>query len=229
MKGRPVRTLVAQPQVGVCCIVVWFITFLAGLLLVAYGLIRALRSRKPDLWMANGGMIAAIGFIGFSRWPAAVIPAGMNQQSAAFMGAWWGGWLAAVWASYQLVWSLRALTWPSVQGTLTQSEAVFMGINNSTTIGPRGSTKHWWKVAYTYAVDGVNYSGTNKALDTDDQDSNFSGVSKKVAEHPPGSSIRVYHHPRDPQLACIDRGWFNGRWLAPAMYAVVLFWVAGLE
>ena len=78
----------------------WFVVFLAGLLVVAYGLFRALRSRKPDLWMASGGMIAAIGFIGFSRWPAAVIPAGMDQKSAAFMAAWWGGWLAAAWAAY---------------------------------------------------------------------------------------------------------------------------------
>ena len=205
---------------------IWFGIFLAGIVVVLIGLVKAVRSRKPDLLMANGGVLAAIGFMGFSKWPVEVTPAGMDQKAMGLLLMWWGGWAAMTWAAYQLLWSLRALTWPSVQGTLTRSEAVFMGINNSTIIGPRGSTKHWWSVAYTYAVDGVSYTSSTKSLDTDDQDSNFSSVSKMVSKHPVGSAITVYHHPRDPLLACIDRSWFNGRWLAPMMFAAILLWVA---
>jgi hypothetical protein len=101
-----------------------------------------------------------------------------------------------------------------------------MGINTSTTIGPRNSTKHWWRVAYTYVVDGVSHAGSTKALDIDEQDSNFSGVSRMVDKHPVGSAITVYHHPKDPDFACIDRSWFNGRWYVPAGFAAILLWIA---
>ena len=77
-----------------------------------------------------------------------------------------------------------------------------------------------------YAVDGTSYTSTNKALDIDDQDSNFSSVTNMVAKHPVGSTITVYHHPKDPYLACIGRGWFNGRWFVPAGSAVTLLWIA---
>ena len=96
---------------------IWFGIFLSGLVILVFGLGKALRSRQPDMWMANGGIVTAIGFMGFSRWPEEAIPVGMDQKSAGLR-------------------SLRALTWPKVQGTITQSEAVFMGINNSTIIGP---------------------------------------------------------------------------------------------
>jgi len=205
---------------------IWFSIFLVGLVIIAYGLVKALRSRKPDMWMANGGMVMAIGFMGFSKWPAEVIPDSMDQKAAGLMLMWWGGWVAMAWAAYQLLWSLRARAWPKVQGTITQSEASFMGINNSTIIGPRGSTKHSWSVTYTYAVDGVPYTSSNKALDIDDQDSTFSSVTRVVAAHPVGSAVTVYHHPKDPHMACLDRSWFNARWYVPVMFGVVLLWIA---
>ena len=205
---------------------IWFGAFLAGVVIIAYGLVKALRSRKPDMWMANGGFVAAIGFMGFSTWPVEVVPSGMDQKAAGLMLMWWGGWGACAWAAYQLLWSLRALAWPSVPGTITRSEAVFMGINNSTIIGPRGSTKHWWSVTYSYAVDGKSFTSSNKALDIDDQDSTFSSVTNMVAKHPVGSTITVYHHPSDPGLVCIDRGWFNARWCVPVMFAAIMLWVA---
>ena len=115
---------------------IWFGIFLSGLVILVFGLGKALRSRQPDMWMVNGGIVTAIGFMGFSRWPEEAIPVGMDQKSAGLILMWWSGWLVIAWATYQLLWSLRALTWPKVQGTITQSEAVFMGINNSTIIGP---------------------------------------------------------------------------------------------
>ena len=207
---------------------IWFALFLAGIVVVLIGLVKAVRSRKPDLLMANGGILAAVGFLGFSTWPSGIIPTGLDQKSTGLLLMWWSGWLALAWAGYQLLWSLRARTWPNVQGTITQSEAAFMGINNSTIIGPRGSTKHAWKVAYTYSVEGIAYTGSTKALDIDDQDSTFSSVTHMVSKHPVGSAVTVYHHPKDPHLACLDRSWFNARWYVPALFAVPLLWVASV-
>ena len=39
---------------------IWFALFLAGIVVVLIGLVKAVRSRKPDLLMANGGILAAV-------------------------------------------------------------------------------------------------------------------------------------------------------------------------
>ena len=64
---------------------IWFRVFLAGLAVIAIGLVKALRSRKPDMFLANGGMVAATGFMGFRKWTAAAISGGLDQKEACLL------------------------------------------------------------------------------------------------------------------------------------------------
>lgn len=207
---------------------VWFSVFLLGLGSIIYGFIRAIRTQKPDLYMLNGGFVAAIGFMGYSRWPALPLIHDLPQKQAAFLLLGAGGWLAALWTIYQLIWSLRALAWPSVQGTITHSEAVFLGHNNNTATSGIRTTRHTWRVTYSYAVGHSTYTSTTRALDTDDEDTDFSNASRLAQRYPVGCTVAVYHHPRDPQFACLDRSWFNARWYVPAGLAAMMLWLGNL-
>ena len=65
-----------------------------------------------------------------------------------------------------------------------------------------------------------------RGLDTNEEEMDLSTALELVRKHPVGSPITVYHHPKDPALACIDRSSFNGRWLMPALFAAILLGVA---
>lgn len=205
---------------------VWFGIFLGGLVIVLIGLVKALRTRKPDMLMLNGALVAAIGFMGFDDWPAAVIAPGTPRREVGVPLFFAAGVLAALWAVYQLVWSLRALAWPSVPGTITHSASVFVGVRNSDAGAVPRSTRHAWRVNYSYNVNGKGYTGSTRALDTEEDEFDLGGANALAAAHPVGSPITVYHHPRNPGLACIHRSVVNGRWLVPELLAGLLLWVA---
>ena len=66
-----------------------------------------------------------------------------------------------------------------------------MGLDNASITRPRWHHKHSWHVVYGYVINARSYTCSNKALDTDDQDSNLSSVLKVVAKHPVGSTITM--------------------------------------
>ncbi|MGV3638574.1 MAG: DUF3592 domain-containing protein [Flavobacteriales bacterium] len=207
---------------------VWFILFTAGLCIIAIGLFRAIRSRRPDMLMLNGGVLAFIGFMGYDAWPTYAVLGGMDQKAASRILFNAAAWSIAAWTAYQFLWSLRALTWPSTSGVITHSASVFLGMRGSDVSGRRNSARHTWRVTYQYQVDGRTYTSSNKGLDTDEEDGDLSSANEKAREHPVGSTVRVFHHPREPQLACLDRSLINGRWLVPALLAGLLFWAASV-
>jgi hypothetical protein len=207
---------------------IWFILFIVGWCVIAFGLYRAIRTRRPDMLMMNGGVLVIIGFMGYDAWPTGLVPTDVDQKQASRILFRLAAWCVTGWSAYQLTWSLRALTWPSVDGTITHSASVFLGVRGSDLNGRRNSTRHTWQVSYQYQVNGRTYTSSIKSLDTDDEDGDLSSANDKVRQHPVGSTVRVYHHPREPQLSCLDRTVINGRWLVPGLIAGLLFWSASL-
>ncbi len=204
---------------------IWFGLFLLGLGLVVYGLVVALRTRKPDHYMMGGGFLAALGFIGFDTWPAGTT-GGLDRSGFLSIVLTVGGVVAAVWALYQLIWSLRTLTWPATEGTVERSEEELLQYRNEAARASAMKIRHAWRLSYTYSVDGRSYTSDQRGLDTDEEEMDLSAALELVRKHPVGSHITVYHHPKDPALACIDRSSFNGRWLMPALFAAILVGVA---
>lgn len=204
---------------------IWSVIFLLGLGIVAYGFLKALRTRQPDQYMMGGGSIAAIGFIGFDTWPTA-ITGGMERLPFLSVVLTVGGGMAALWSLYQLGWSMRARTWPTTEGTLIRSEEVLLPYRNEAVRSSAMKLRHAWRLSYTYTVDGQSYTSDQRGLDTDEEELDLSAALKLVRQHPVGSTITVYRHPKDAALACVDRSAFNGRWLMPALFAVILLGVA---
>ncbi len=127
--------------------------------------------------------------------------------------------LVTAWTVIQFIRNLGSLSWPSVMGKVTRSEVVFQGVH--TEKERRGQSRYAWLVSYTYTVDGRSFASDRKALDGDESVGHLSAQKSKDA-HPVGSDIRVYHDPKDPSRACIDRGVVNGRWLVPGVVAVLM-------
>lgn len=206
---------------------IWFGLFMLGLGLVAFGLLRALRTRRPDQYMMGGGLLAALGFIGYDTWPAAILK-GMERKEFLGIVLSIGAVVATLWAIHQLVWCFRAYTWPSAQGTVVRSGTALLDYRNDMARANVMSNRHAWRLSYTYTVNGHTYSNDQRSLDTDEEEMDLSAANALVRRHPAGSTITVYHHPKDPTLACIDRSAFNGRWLMPALFAAIMFGVATL-
>lgn len=202
----------------------WFILFLLGIAIVCTGLVKALRTRQPDMLMLIGGVVAFIGLIGSEHWPVGAVLGSMPRANITSTVFRIGGWCIALWAAYQLIWSMRVLTWPGTEATITQSEAVFTGTRGADLNGKRNTTRYEWRVSYTYTVNGRSYTSSVHSLDTDERDLDMGAANRLAERHPKGSTITVHYHPRDPQLACIDRTWLNGRWLVPAIFAAMMLW-----
>lgn len=201
---------------------IWFALFVIGLSIVAFGLLSALRTRKPDQLMMGGGFLAAIGF---DTWPAGILN---GMERTAFLGIVLavGGVIAGLWALYQLLWCFRAYAWPAVQGTVVRSEEVLLPYRNEAARSSAMILRHAWRLSYTYTVDGRSYTSDQRGLDTDEEEMDLSTANAHVRQHPVGSTITVYHHPKDPTLACISRSAVNGRWFMPALFAAIMLGVS---
>ncbi|HEY0977813.1 MAG TPA: DUF3592 domain-containing protein [Flavobacteriales bacterium] len=191
-----------------------------GLALALFGLFRYFQTKQePQLMLVLiGGILAFISVPWLERmdrtnWPAPL------------MWVYHNAWLlctiaVSAWTLFQFFRNLGTLTWPGVEGRITRSEAVFMGLHNSKE--KCGQSRYAWRVSYTYTVDGQAYSGSRKAMEIDEDDLDLSTAENAVRAHPVGSAVRVYHDPKEPGRACIERGIVNGRWLVPGVIAVLL-------
>lgn len=203
---------------------IWFGIFLLGLGIVGWGRVKALRTRKPDMLMLNGAIIAFVGSIGQAHWPAGIVPASWMQAGTTAMVFRIGGWGVAAWTLYQLVWSLRALTWPAAEAIIEHSEAVFVGTRSGDLNGRRNTTRYAWRLSYSYRIAGRTYTASTRSLDTDEDDLDMRSANELAAKYPKGSKVTIFHHPRHPGLACLERPWINGRWIVPGVFAAMMLW-----
>lgn len=192
---------------------------IGGLALAFTGLVLYFRRKQEPLLMlvAVGGILAFISVpwleqLDRTSWPSPVI------------WLWHHAWLVitvlvSAWAIIQFLRNMGTLAWPSVMGKVTRSEVVFRGLY--TEKERRGRSRYAWNVSYTYAVNGHSYASDRKAMDSD-EDVGHMAAQNSADAHPVGSEIRVFHHPKDPSIACIERGLVNGRWLVPGVVALLL-------
>lgn len=196
---------------------IWFGIFIAGFLVIGFGLIQSLRSSEGNShWLGGGLALVGLGCVGFSTWPPGLLPAGMTQkQFFELLFLQFAPWALLAWALCQLLWTLRTLTWPRVTATIRTSEVV-----------PLTNSGHAWRVSYSYTVNGQNYASTRKDVDIEEETISYSSASQSAKQYPVGKPVTVYYHPRDPGFAILHRSFFMMRWFMPTVMAAALLWAA---
>lgn len=112
-----------------------------------------------------------------------------------------------------------SLHWPSVEGTILQSERV--------RVSGRGSPSYYAKTAYTYKVNGTTYTSSQISLWTD----YLAGVAGDhfLNSHPTNSTVTVHYNPQDPTNAVLLPGAderANRTWMVVG--AVILLLAVGI-
>ena len=105
----------------------------------------------------------------------------------------------------------EALSWPIVEGTVLRSEAKESHSDRGT------SYTHY--LSWSYEAGGARHEGDNRALRGPYRSySRWSDVSRRIAEHPAGSALRLHVDPEDPGHAVPV-----GLPPSPQDYALLLF------
>jgi hypothetical protein len=97
------------------------------------------------------------------------------------------------------------LTWPTTRGTVTCSEVVWTGFENSTdeTITSKKSTyRH--NLSYQFSVGGMSYGST--ALGYRIHGGSESALKLLVEQYPAGAEVTVYYDPANPKKAVLEPG-----------------------
>ena len=96
-----------------------------------------------------------------------------------------------------LQYSATAKSWPSVPGTITRSEVKVWKRD--------GNTHYESDIAYSYTVEGKNYSSTKITVGDGSLDNNVSKAKRLQAEYPVDKEVDVYYDPGLPESAVLDR------------------------
>jgi len=89
----------------------------------------------------------------------------------------------------------QALSWPCVLGRITASS-----------VSRHEDAEHLWfhcDLRYQYSVDGRSYEGSALAVGGSSGDEK--GANEEHRRYPLGSLVTVYHNPRKPQDAVLER------------------------
>lgn len=131
----------------------------------------------------------------------------------------------------QLIRRQRSKAWPVASGRITHSEMTVETKSDS----KGDTTMYGARIAYSYAVGGVDYNG-HQVDWVDDIKTNFDSPARKlVAKYPVGQIVNVYYDPADPKTALLEpwrlRGIFFIALFAVVFsgFAVFLIWVAQRE
>ena len=104
-------------------------------------------------------------------------------------------WRSVIWPQYLAVkWGHASRSWPRVRGEVTFAKLK--------SLGREGHATEIW---YEYTVDNIDYASSRVALGV------FVGTSLDEAlatyeRYRLGSSVSVYYHPDNPQLAVLETG-----------------------
>ncbi len=103
--------------------------------------------------------------------------------------------------------SERSRTWPSVEGRITD-----VGVD---VIPMRGKRVYYFpRIAYTYTVEGVTYTGDRQAIGDDWRTSAWYATAEearqRVAAYTVDATVRVYYDPRRPSEATLEPGVAQG-------------------
>ncbi len=93
--------------------------------------------------------------------------------------------------------AVEAMSWPTVEGTITESRVATSGSRKHRT------TSHILR--YEYSVDGVPHEGSRRSFLVD-----VEGASVHAAEYTVGQAVLVHHDPARPGEACLEAsapGW----------------------
>lgn len=100
----------------------------------------------------------------------------------------------------------QTLSWPSVNGTITEAESYHRQRPNR-----HGSTAvSGVNVSYSYTVDGHPYTGTNYRLWSNELKRNE--ADQVAAAMPPGSTKEVFYNPQYPSISCLVTGYSDIPW-----------------
>jgi hypothetical protein len=94
-------------------------------------------------------------------------------------------------AVWNMVRGMRARNWPFVEGTVIGTQTNSQGISRN--------------FQYRYCVNGLEYLGVRRSF-FDYNSSDGQRAYRVLAKYLPGSVVRVYYHPDDPEDAVLEPG-----------------------
>jgi hypothetical protein len=94
-------------------------------------------------------------------------------------------------AIWNMVRGMRARNWPFVEGTVIGTQTNSQGISRN--------------FQYRYCVNGLEYLGARRSF-FDYNSSDGQRAYRVLAKYLPGSVVRVYYHPDDPEDAVLEPG-----------------------
>jgi hypothetical protein len=129
-----------------------------------------------------------------------------------------GIWLTIYGVEHPL-WSLRAASWPTVEGQIIASSVETFRSRRSTSYAP--------KVSYSYKVGATLYSSDVIEFSLENSGDAVS-VREVVNRFPASSKVTVHYSPNDPQTACLIAGAISWRDFIPILIGLVLLGVGVL-
>lgn len=109
-----------------------------------------------------------------------------------------GGIVFFAWGLPPLQYSHESASWPSVQGTITNSEI--------DTWRREGKTYYQPNIVYTYEVEGKKYSSSKVTVGDPPSDTNMSPAKRVQNEYPSGKQVMVFYDPEAPSSAALKPG-----------------------
>jgi Protein of unknown function (DUF3592) len=99
---------------------------------------------------------------------------------------------------WQVLKGLKAKNWPTVSGKVADSK-VTMHYDDE------GDRMYGSFVSYLYNVDGLAYNGDKRSFG-DYSSNNRQRAEKIVARYMPGTDVKVYYRPDDPEDSVLEPG-----------------------
>lgn len=109
-----------------------------------------------------------------------------------------GGIVFFAWGLPPLKYSQESANWPSVQGTITNSEI--------DTWRRDGKTYYQPNIVYTYEVEGKKYTSSKVTVGDPPSDTNMSPAKRVQNEYQPGKQVMVFYDPEAPASAALKPG-----------------------
>jgi hypothetical protein len=97
--------------------------------------------------------------------------------------------------------SLASKTWPSVTGSIIQSEIERQTSTSGEGANKKTTVKEYPKIAYQYHIDGQRYKSANISFL-----SSSGGARQVVSRYPHGKTVPVYYNPDKPEQAVLVPG-----------------------
>lgn len=125
-------------------------------------------------------------------------PGKANPIALGLLFTIFGGVTFFLWGLPPLQYSNTSKNWPSVTGTVTQSEI--------STWRKDGKTHYQPKIVYTYIVDDKTYTSSKITVGDSPFDTNISPAKDIQQEYPVGKIVDVFYDPEAPASAALKPG-----------------------